>query len=181
VLGRNLSRLLRRLERPSFRPSLKSHEKGGQQLGAHAYSDLRLAWISRQASVPRRAYSRKYSRRGDLRRPTLNARPPFWLSAFVIIVSCAFWLLQPIILTYDTLGYLEAGRFFTSFSFRDWSFSESFTYWRMPLFPLLLTLTGAVQGWTVRVLVLVHLASAILMPILIYYGLSWIDRKAARR
>jgi len=115
----------------------------------------------------------------DFLKSKIALRPPRWLLVFIVGLAGTFWLLQPIVLTNDTLGYLEAARFFTSFRFRNWSFADSFPYWRMPLFPLLLALTGAAQGWTVKGIILLHLVFGIAMPILVFFSLSWINTRMA--
>ena len=140
---------------------------------------MNVSHASKSGRMPQSWYKSGFGAHAGF--PRLNGAPrvPPWLLVLIVGAAVAFWLLQPIILTNDTIGYLEAGRFFTSFRFRDWSFSENFPYWRMPLFPLLLVLTGAVQGWTVKAVILVHLGFGILMPILVYFSLSWINTRMA--
>jgi hypothetical protein len=88
-------------------------------------------------------------------------------------VGIAFCVVQPIIYTNDTDGYLEAARFFIGAP------DGKYAYLRTPLFPMLLAVTGVAAERSLHGLVAVHLVLGLAIPILIYFSLSWVGRWSA--
>lgn len=112
----------------------------------------------------------------DFRLPRLARtfrEPVFWVWLLSTVVGFAFWWIAPLVYTNDSGGYIEDAR--ALLGVKD----AHYAYWRTPGFPLLLALTGVATRSTLHVLVIAHLLMGILIPILIYYALVWIDRQMA--
>src|SRR3990167_2865587 len=105
--------------------------------------------------------------------PILKSPSVMFLLIFTSIIGGVFFIIQPIIYTNDTGGYLEAAKFFSHTP------GGKYQYWRTPLFPMLLALTGAARESSIHGIVVLHFILALSMPLLIYFSVYWVNKRVA--
>lgn len=99
--------------------------------------------------------------------------PSLYIFLVTIIIGGTFLIIQPIVYTNDSGGYLEAARFFHGVS------DTKYQYWRTPLFPLLMLITGVADEISLHGLVAFYFLLALSIPLLIYFGIRWINAGVA--
>lgn len=103
----------------------------------------------------------------------LVSSPVSYIFLITLIIGGAFYVIQPIIFTNDSGGYLAAAKFFLGEP------DGHYQYWRTPLFPLLMMITGVAQGTSLDGLLILHFILALTIPILVYLSIVWINKRFA--